>query len=229
MACLTSVADSPVRMVIDQTDLFAEVQDTAAQELAPAVVLLRRFVSTSPLIDLIEQVAVSAPFRHMRTPGGGRMSVAITNCGEMGWVSDARGYRYAAMDPESSQIWPPMPQSFAALALQAAQVAGFGSFQPDCCLINRYVVGAQMGTHRDHDEKDMSHPIVSVSIGLPAVFVWYGATRAGPGVPMLLQDGDVIVFGREARKGFHAVRRLSPRVVGTTQGVRYNLTFRRAG
>ena len=91
MACLTSVADSPVRMVIDQTDLFAEVQDTAAQELAPAVVLLRRFVSTSPLIDLIEQVAVSAPFRHMRTPGGGRMSVAITNCGEMGWVSDARG------------------------------------------------------------------------------------------------------------------------------------------
>ena len=228
MICLKSAAESPVRVVSDQADLFLEVQDTAACEVVPDVIVLRRFVASSGLIHLIEQLATIAPFRHMRTPGGGRMSVAITNCGAVGWVSDTRGYRYSETDPESSAPWPPMPRPFLTLAQQAAAVAGFGIFEPDCCLINRYAVGAQMGTHRDHDEKDMGHPIVSVSIGLPAVFVWYGATRAGSGVPVRLQDGDVIVFGRTARRGFHGVRRLSPRVLGTTQGVRYNLTFRRA-
>ena len=198
------------------------------QEIVADVVLLRRHVSTAELVPLIETVAAAAPFRRMRTPNGGTMSVAITNCGEVGWVSDARGYRYAATDPESALPWPVMPARFVALATRASEVAGFGAFAPDCCLINRYAVGTQMGVHRDHDEHDLRHPIVSVSIGLPAVFVWYGNRRTGSGVSVRLEDGDVLVFGRTARTGFHGVRRLSARMAATPDGVRYNLTFRRA-
>lgn len=197
-------------------------------ELAPEPTLLRGFVATAPLLAAIEVIAAAAPFRHLTTPGGGHMSVAMTNCGPWGWHSDARGYRYLAHDPESGAPWPPMSPRFKALATQAAAVSGFGGFEPDCCLVNRYVVGAQMGAHRDYDELDMRQPIVSVSIGLPAVFLWYGATRKGPPCRMLLADGDVVVFGGSARAGYHGVRRLAPPELGATANVRYNLTFRRA-
>ncbi len=197
-------------------------------EIAPDVVLLSGFVATAPLRVAIQGFAAVAPFRHLVTPGGGRMSVAMTNCGTVGWWSDARGYRYVGEDPLTGRPWPPMPDSFATLATAAATRAGFPGFAPDCCLVNRYAEGAQMGAHRDHDELDLAQPIVSVSIGLPAVFVWYGATRKDPPRPVPVRDGDVIVFGGRARAGYHGVRRLRPAADADADAVRYNLTFRRA-
>jgi alkylated DNA repair protein (DNA oxidative demethylase) len=197
-----------------------------ALEIVPEVVLLCGFVATAPLVAAIGAIARAAPFRHLQTPGGGRMSVAMTNAGEVGWHSDAKGYRYLARDPLSGRPWPAMPATFATLAREAAAVAGFPGFEPDCALVNRYAPGAQMGTHRDFDERDLGQPIVSVSIGLPAVFLWYGATRRGPPRPVPVADGDVVVWGGRARPGYHGVRRLR---AGTDPGaVRYNLTFRRA-
>jgi alkylated DNA repair protein (DNA oxidative demethylase) len=194
--------------------------------VADDVVLLRGFVATGPLRLAIEAIERSSPFRHLDTPGGGRMSVAMTNAGTVGWYSDANGYRYADTDPLTGTPWPPMPAAFADLALRAATAAGFRGFAPDCVLVNRYVPGAQMGVHRDHDERDLGHPIVSVSIGLPATFVWHGATRRDPPQPVPVIDGDVLVWGGRARAGYHGVRRL--RAGPDPALVRFNLTFRRA-
>jgi DNA oxidative demethylase len=196
--------------------------------IVPDVTLLRGFAATVPLRAAIEVVAAAAPFRHLTTPGGGRMSVSMTNCGAWGWHSDARGYGYVAHDPDSGTAWPAMPPLFQSLAAEAAAAGGFAGFEPDCCLVNRYVVGAQLGAHRDFDELDMRHPIVSVSIGLPAVFLWYGATRRGPPLRVPVADGDVVVFGGSARAGYHGVRRLAAPEPGAAATVRYNLTFRRA-
>ena len=196
--------------------------------VAPDVTLLRGYTATAPLCAQIDAIAAVAPFHHLTTPGGGRMSVAMTNCGAWGWHSDARGYRYLTHDPVSGAPWPAMPASFLALAAQAAAAGSFAGFEPDCCLINRYAVGAQMGAHRDFDELEMRHPIVSVSIGLPAVFLWYGATRKGSPLRLPVADGDVVVFGGSARAGYHGVRRLAAPEPGATATVRYNLTFRRA-
>ncbi|HUO94877.1 MAG TPA: alpha-ketoglutarate-dependent dioxygenase AlkB [Steroidobacteraceae bacterium] len=193
-------------------------------EVDEGVLWLRGYVATAPLLQLIAGITARAPFRHLTTPGGGRMSVAMTNAGRCGWFSDTRGYRYTDSDPLSGQPWPPMPASFQALAAEAAAVAGFGCFEPDCCLVNRYEAGAQMGTHRDYDERDLGQPIVSVSIGHPAVFLWYGATRKGPPRRIPVVDGDVLVWGGRARPGYHGVRRLA----GDAGALRYNLTFRRA-
>lgn len=212
------------------------------EEVAPSVFLLRGFANASVLMRAIERVAARAPFRHLVTPGGGRMSVAMTNCGPWGWHSDRRGYRYVAEDPATGQPWPAMPDEFRALAQQAAALAGFGGFEPDCCLVNRYEPGAQMGSHRDFDELDMRHPIVSVSIGLPATFVWYGEKRSAPDpVKLELHDGDVLVWGGPSRAGYHAVKKLAAPASGadlfadadSARGsrslqLRYNLTFRRA-
>ena len=211
----------------EQTAVFEPAPRPAVVAIAKDAVWLRRFVATEPLLEAIETVAAAAPFRHLRTRGG-QMSVAMTNCGAQGWHSDARGYRYVDHDPDSGRPWPAMPASFVALASQAAATAGFGGFAPDCCLVNRYSVGAQMGTHRDYDELDFSHPIVSVSIGLPADFMWYGATRRGPPLRVPVEDGDVLVWGRSTRAGYHGVRRLAAPAAGIQAPWRYNLTFRRA-
>ena len=205
--------------------------------VAVDVFLLRRFALGLPLAIAIAEVARIAPFRHLCTRGG-VMSVAMTNCGSWGWHSDARGYRYVERDPGSGQPWPHMPAVFHSLAVRAAAQCGFNGYEPDCCLGNRYAVGARMGTHRDFDELDMAHPIVSVSIGLPATFLWYGARRGGTPRQVLLEHGDVLVWGASARAGYHAVRRvadplpswLEPDAATALGGdtVRYNLTFRRA-
>ena len=208
--------------------MVATKATSKVEPLAPDLTLLRGFAATAPLLAAIKVIVAAAPLRHLTTPGGGRMSVAMTNCGPWGWHSDARGYRYLAHDPQTGAAWPAMPPLFRALATQAAAAGGFGGFEPDCCLINCYVVGAQMGAHRDFDELDMRQPIVSVSIGLPAVFLWYGATRKGPPLRIPVTDGDVAVFGGSARAGYHGVRRLAPAEPGATASVRYNLTFRRA-
>lgn len=216
----------------------AEPAPGAAREaIADGVVLLRGFAApTAPLVAAIDAIAATAPFRNLQTPGGGTMSVAMTNCGPWGWHSDARGYRYVDRDPGSGREWPPMPVAFAALAAGAAAAAGFPGFAPDACLVNRYEPGAQMGAHRDFDELDLQQPIVSVSIGLPAQFLWYGAQRRGTPLRLALHDGDVLAWGGVARAGYHAVRRLAapdlladPLPVSNAAGpLRYNLTFRRA-
>lgn len=185
--------------------------------------------SEAELIEAIRKIAADAPFRQMSTPGGKLMSVAMTNCGEAGWVTDRRGYRYSATDPESGAPWPAMPPVFSSLAQKAAAVAGFARFQPDACLINRYIVGAKMTLHQDRDEADFSAPIVSVSLGLPAIFLWGGATRAEKPARIALPSGDVVVWGGAARLNFHGILPLRDGIHPVLGRVRINLTFRKAG
>ncbi|WP_297369306.1 DNA oxidative demethylase AlkB [Acidocella sp.] len=178
------------------------------------------------VIALIGAIAAQAPFRTMLTPGGGRLSAAMTNCGQAGWVSDRRGYRYERTDPLSRQPWPAMPGLFQTLAQNAAHQAGFPGFTPDVCLINRYEPGAKMALHQDRDEADFTAPIVSVSLGLAATFLWGGPTRAAKAQKLPLFSGDVVVWGGPARLTFHGIAPLKP---GPHKlGLRYNLTFRRA-
>jgi alkylated DNA repair protein (DNA oxidative demethylase) len=175
----------------------------------------------------IEDIASRAPFRHMITPGGFRMSVAMTNCGPLGWVTDRSGYRYSTVDPDSGKAWPEMPEAFLALARSAAERAGFERYAPDACLINRYQPGAKMSLHVDKDEQDFSQPIVSVSLGLPAVFQFGGLKRSDPAERMPLEHGDVVVWGGPARLRYHGVLPLKENPLYGTH--RYNLTFRKAG
>lgn len=172
----------------------------------------------------IADIAAAAPFRHMSTPGGRQMSVAMTNCGAAGWITDRRGYRYAATDPLTDLGWPPMPDAFLALAKDAADIGGFADFSPDSCLINRYVPGARMTLHQDADERDFAAPIVSVSLGLPAVFLWGGAARADKAARIPVENGDVLVWGGAARLHFHGILPLREGALAE----RFNLTFRKA-
>ena len=196
--------------------------------LGDGITLLRGFADTAQLMPLIHDIARVAPFRHLVTPGGQTMSVAMTNCGPLGWVSDRSGYRYSARDPLSDKDWPSMPRAFEQLALNAAAVCGFPDFVPDACLINRYVAGARLTAHRDADEQNFAQPIVSVSMGLPASFAFYGLTRGGKGQTVALTDGDVLVWGGPSRLVYHAVRPIKPGKHPLTGEARYNLTFRHA-
>ncbi|MGH9518188.1 MAG: DNA oxidative demethylase AlkB [Terriglobales bacterium] len=180
------------------------------------------------LLEELRRVAVAAPFRHMVTRGGHAMSVAMTNCGPLGWVSDRRGYRYAPTDPESGAAWPAMPAAFLRLAGAAAGRAGYADFEPDACLINRYEPGAKMGMHQDQDESDFGQPIVSVSLGLNATFLFGGRRRSDPVRKIELSHGDVVVFGGESRLNYHGVQALKPGHHPRLGPVRINLTFRRA-
>ncbi|RRS05644.1 DNA oxidative demethylase AlkB [Aquabacterium soli] len=181
------------------------------------------------LIDAFDAVAAQAPFRHLVTPGGATMSVAMTNCGPLGWVSDRRGYRYSPEDPASGLPWPPMPAVFRRLAQQAAKEAGFGIFEPDACLVNRYTPGTRLSLHQDRDEQDYKHPIVSVSLGMPATFLFGGLTRAERPRRILLEHGDVVVWGGVDRLRFHGIAPLKDHPHPRLGSVRLNLTFRRAG
>ena len=194
--------------------------------LEPGAILLRGFVraEAASLIQEIERVAAAAPFRHMLTPGGFRMSVAMTNCGGLGWITDRRGYRYVAADPLSGRPWPVMPDPFRDLAARAAAASGFADFAPDCCLVNRYRPDARMAPHQDKDEADFGAPIVSVSLGLPATFLWGGAERRDRPRRIPLESGDVVVWGGPARLNFHGV----DTVAEGNEDCRYNLTFRKA-
>lgn len=181
------------------------------------------------LLDALAGLARVAPFRHMTTRGGWPMSVAMTNCGAAGWVSDRSGYRYARVDSQSGLEWPQMPAVFAGLATRAADAAGFAGFRPDACLVNRYRPGARLALHQDRDERDFRHPIVSVSLGLPAIFLWGGQTRAERPRRVPLAHADVVVWGGPARLSFHGVLPLKEGAHPLTGNLRYNLTFRRAG
>lgn len=203
-------------------------QPGTAEPLAEGAVLLRGFVTeATPLLAALDAITVAAPFRHMTTPGGFRMSVAMTNCGRVGWVSDRSGYRYDAADPQTGLPWPAMPAVFRDLACRAAAAAQF-EFEPDCCLVNRYEPGTKLSLHQDKDEQDFGAPIVSVSLGLPAVFLWGGTKRSERARRIRLESGDVVVWGGPARLTYHGVAPLAEGEHPATGRARINLTFRKA-
>lgn len=210
---------------------FAFAASPARADLAPGVVLLRCFALpvAAALRAAVLDVAAAAPFRHFTTPGGKRMSVAMTNCGALGWVSDRDGYRYATIDPASGQPWPAMPAVVVQIARDAAARFGGADFVPDACLVNRYEPGTAMALHQDRDERDFAQPIVSISLGLPVAFVLGGLARRDPTTSVRLEHGDVLVFGGLSRLRYHGVRKLGDGVQPEWGRCRVNLTLRCAG
>jgi DNA oxidative demethylase len=213
-------------------DLFESVPDVrpSREKMADGAVLLRGFAKPveADLIADLRAIVNQAPFRQMRTPGGHQMSVAMTNCGRLGWVTDHTGYRYDANDPESGKPWPAMPSSFRELAAQAAAEGGFEGFAPDACLVNRYAPGARMSLHQDKDELDVGAPIVSVSLGLPAIFLFGGLARSDKPNRFRLEHGDIAVWGGPTRLAFHGVAPLADGEHAVMGRQRINLTFRKA-
>lgn len=212
-------------------DLFGNLppdQLASQQQLAPGAMLLHGFAcnAEAEVLQAVETVIARAPLRHMQTPGGYTMSVATTSCGALGWVTDAHGYRYAAQDPRTGEPWPAMPSCLTDLAQTAALSAGYAGFVPESCLINEYVPGAKLSLHQDKDEKDLSAPIVSVSLGLPAVFLFGTAHRADRPQRYRLEHGDVVVWGGPSRLAFHGVMPLADGVHAHLGRRRINLTFR---
>ncbi len=213
-------------------DLFAQdpPQPARVEQFGPGAWLLRSFAIDlmDDLLAALDAVADKAPFRQMVTPGGFTMSAALSSCGEVGWVTDRSGYRYSAIDPRSGQAWPAIPEAFLQLARQAAAVAGYADFTPDACLINRYVPGAKMSLHQDKDEKQLEFPVVSLSLGLPAVFLFGGMARADRTLKIPLLHGDVVVWGGEDRLRYHGVMPVKPGAHPLLGEQRINVTFRRA-
>ena len=200
------------------------------EQLADGATLLRGFATEQErtlMMNLSEIISV-APLRHMVTPGGFSMSVAMTNCGKAGWITDRKGYRYATDDPETGKPWPAMPAAFTQLATSAAAEAGFSDFHSDACLINQYQPGARMTLHQDRDEADFKAPIVSVSLGLPAVFLFGGLERKDKARRIPLHSGDVVVWGGPSRLFFHGINSLKDGEHPLTGRCRFNLTFRLA-
>lgn len=216
-------------MTISTPDLFA-VPTGEIEPIAEGVVLLRGFVlaEAATLVREIHRIAEAAPFRHMVTLGGHTMSAAMTNCGLAGWTTDRSGYRYACVDPTTRVVWPALPDIFSSLAGQAATRAGFRDFRPDACLVNRYAPGAKLSLHQDRDELDFDAPIVSVSLGLSATFLFGGPKRAERPRRIALEHGDVVVWGGPARLSHHGVAPVEDGVHEVTGRVRYNLTLRKA-
>jgi alkylated DNA repair protein (DNA oxidative demethylase) len=200
------------------------------ETIAPGALWLHGFANDDAraLLRAIEHIAAASPFRNMVTPGGFTMSVAMTNCGKAGWITDRRGYRYAERDPLSDKPWPAMPKLFTDLAARAAAAAGFADFAPDACLVNRYAPGARMSLHQDKDERDFAQPIVSISLGLPATFLFGGEKRSDKPKRLRLESGDIVVWGGPARRVFHGIDPLPAGIDSLTGECRYNLTLRRA-
>lgn len=213
-------------------DLFDTLtpNESTLQILSPGAVLLRGFAQNQDeqFLTAFNTVTQGAPLRHLVTPGGHIMSVAMSNCGDLGWVSSSRGYSYSPIDPQSGAPWPVMPKQWCALAAVAAQQAGYSGFKPDACLINQYAPGAKMGLHQDRDEQDFAQPIVSISLGLPAVFLFGGLKRADKPQRVQLLHGDVVVWGGPARLAFHGISLLAGGEHPVWGARRVNLTFRRA-
>lgn len=204
--------------------------DDWSTPIAEGATLLHGFAAAeaTTLIAAIKQVAAAAPFRQMVTPGGRRMSVAMTNCGRAGWITDRCGYRYAELDPLTQSPWPAIPAAFLRLAACAAAAVGFHGFKPDACLINRYAPGARLSLHQDRDERDFNAPIVSVSLGLPAVFLFGSVRRSDRPQRLRMESGDVAVWGGPARLVYHGIAPLADGEHTLTGSCRYNLTLRKA-
>lgn len=212
-------------------ELFETTAQDEIQRLGPAAMVLRGFAlpyvhELMPAIDVIDAMS---PFRHMETPGGFTMSVALTNCGALGWTTDRRGYRYTTVDPDTGKPWPAMPDAFARLAKEAAAAAGFDNFEPDACLINRYSPGSRLSLHQDKNERDYGAPIVSVSLGMRATFLFGGHSRTAATVKVPLLHGDVVVWGGADRLRYHGVMPLKDQPHALLGSQRINFTFRKAG
>lgn len=214
------------------SDLFDTLVpiEPGIEPMADGAVLLRRAAvdREDELLDALGMILTRAPFRHMVTPGGFVMSVAMTNCGAAGWVTDRSGYRYDPADPENGLPWPAMPACFAALAADSAAAAGYPDFAPDACLINRYAPGARLSLHQDRNERDLTQPVVSVSLGLPAIFQFGGSRRDDPVRRFALRHGDVVVWGGLSRLRYHGVLPLKDGDHAKLGRMRVNLTFRAA-
>ena len=209
---------------------IGDLLNESALSLGDGAVVLRGFArdQAGVLVGAVDEVTAAAPFRNMITPGGFRMSVAMTNCGRAGWVTDRKGYRYAPVDPVTGRPWPPIPMSFQRLAASAADAAGYPGFAPDACLINLYEPGTRLSLHRDENERDLTAPIVSVSLGLPAVFLFGGHQRGDRPRRIGLESGDVVVWGGPLRLVYHGVAPLAEGDHPLTGGRRINLTLRKA-
>lgn len=212
-------------------DLFQSNIPDAREPLGPCAFVLRGFALpyVDELLAAIADIEACAPFRHMVTPGGFTMSVALTNCGALGWTTDRRGYRYSATDPDSGKPWPAMPDVFARLAREAAATAGFADFDPDACLVNRYLPGSRLSLHQDKNERDFGAPIVSVSLGMDATFLFGGHARSDKTAKPPLHHGDVTVWDGEDRLRYHGVMPLKDVPHSLLGSQRINLTFRKAG
>ena len=210
-------------------DLFENMPEQALP-IADGAILLRGFAlhNEAQILADLNLVLSQSPLRNMVTPGGFTMSVAMTNCGDLGWVTDKKGYRYDALDPSTGAPWQAMPASFLQLANNAAAIAGYANFVPDACLINQYKVGARMSLHQDKDEQDFSQPIVSVSLGIAAVFQFGGLKRSDKPLKILLNHGDIIVWGGKSRLNYHGVMPLRSSIHAAFGAYRFNLTFRKA-
>lgn len=215
-------------MTADLFDSVAEAQPSR-EEIADGAVLLRGFVKPieGELIEAVRAIVAQSPFRRMTTPGGHLMSVAMTNCGERGWITDHTGYRYDPIDPRTEAPWPAMPPVLRDLARRAAQQGCFSGFAPDACLVNRYEPGTRLSLHQDKDELVYSAPIVSVSLGLPATFLFGGLARADKPRRFRLVHGDVVVWGGASRLAYHGVAPLADGEHALLGRKRINLTFRR--
>ncbi|GAA4336618.1 DNA oxidative demethylase AlkB [Pigmentiphaga soli] len=212
-------------------DLFPGPAPGERERLGPCAFVLRGFAL--PYVEgfppAIAAIEAHSPFRNMVTPGGFAMSVALTNCGQLGWVTDRRGYRYTRTDPGNGKPWPAMPPAFAGLARDAAAATGFESFEPDACLLNRYLPGARMTLHQDRNERDFGAPIVSVSLGMTATFLFGGRERSDTAARVALYHGDVAVWGGEDRLRYHGVMPLKGDPHPLLGSQRINFTFRKAG
>lgn len=214
------------------SDLFSNTRPTL-EEIYPDCFVLANFVNTAPLLHEVDKIINVSPFRKMQTPNGHYTGVACTNCGEYGWTSNQYGYQYSKVDPLNNKPWQTIPNSFKQLAFNAAKAAGFENFKPDACLINQYLIGTKLGSHQDKNELDFSQPIVSVSIGLPAIFQVFGNKRSGKIINYKLHNGDVMVWGKTARLVYHGVKALdtnplnvNPKDPNANQ--RINITFRKS-
>ncbi len=214
-------------------DLFDFINngETWVESISDDAVVLRQFLSnrSAELSATIKDIEQQAPFRHMKTAGGFTMSAAITGCGDYGWISDRRGYRYSKVDPITEQPWPEMPKLLFDIGQQCALEAGYKDFKPDACLINRYAPKSKMSLHQDKDEKDFTAPIVSVSLGVPATFLFGGAQRSDKTIKVPVSHGDVVVWGGESRLFFHGVSPIKPSYHPFWGDNRINITFRTAG
>jgi alkylated DNA repair protein (DNA oxidative demethylase) len=212
-------------------DLLSSLEPARAVErFSEAAVVLRGFAraNAAELVAAVDAITASAPFRNMMTPGGSRMSVGMTNCGRAGWVTDRKGYRYERIDPITGNPWPQMPEVFRRLAERAALAGGYPGFEPDACLMNLYEPGTRLSLHRDENERDLSAPIVSVSLGLPAIFLFGGNHRNDRSRRVPLESGDVVVWGGPDRLVYHGVAPLADGYDPLTGSRRINLTFRKA-
>lgn len=203
---------------------------TQTEQLESGAVILRGFASAndSQILTDINSISLTAPFRNMMTPFGHAMSVGMTNCGNVGWISDKLGYRYSSTDPLTNKPWPQLPNGFLELAKNAADAGGFFNFDPDCCLINKYTHGNKLSLHKDYDERDFSQPIVSVSLGIPCLFLWGSSKKTTAVKKIKLYHGDIVVFGGNARLNYHGIAPIRRANHSLTGNIRYNLTFRKA-